>query len=149
MLLKKNSEISHIHGNEGAKIKQYFHPDNTSEKIKYSLAQFTLEPKRKTKLHKLESSEIYYILEGEATLEINGNKHTIKKDDSILVFPESEQYIKNTGSSILRFLCIVEPAWEQSSETIFRITKRYARNIRKLFLKYDKRIANSEYLSGT
>lgn len=118
MLSKKDSEINHIQGNEGAKIKQYFHPDNTSGKIKYSLAQFTLEPKEKTKLHKMNSSEIYYILEGEATLEINGNQHIIKKDDSVLVLPESEQYIKNTGSGILKFLCIVEPAWKQSDETL-------------------------------
>ena len=118
MILRKNSEINHIQGNEGAKIKQYFHPDNTSGKIGYSLAQFTLESKRKTKLHKINSSEIYYILEGEATLEINGKQHIIKKDDSILVLPKSEQRIKNTGSSTLRFLCVVEPAWKQSDETL-------------------------------
>ena len=47
MSLKKNSEIKSIKGNEGTSIKQFFHPHNTLNGIKYSLAQFTLEPGKK------------------------------------------------------------------------------------------------------
>ena len=64
MSLRKNSEIESIQGNEGTTIKQFFHPHNTLNGIGYSIAQFTLEPQKKSKLHKLKSSEIYYILEG-------------------------------------------------------------------------------------
>ncbi len=32
--------------------------------------------------------------------------------------PLSEQFIENTGTSELRFLCIVEPAWTVEDETI-------------------------------
>jgi len=64
MSLRKNSEIKFIQGGEGTKIKQYFHPHNTLNGISYSIAQFTLEPGKKSKLHKMSSSEIYYILEG-------------------------------------------------------------------------------------
>ena len=51
MSLRKNSEIGFIEGNEGTKIKQYFHPDNTLNGINYSLAQSTLESGKKSKLH--------------------------------------------------------------------------------------------------
>ncbi len=118
MFSKKDADIQHINGDEGTRIKQYFHPENTSHKIKYSLVQCTLEPGMKSKLHKIKSSEIYYILEGEGVLEINKELCHIKKDDSVLVMPNSEQMIKNTGPNILKFLCIVEPAWKQSDETI-------------------------------
>ena len=47
MSLRKNSEIKSIHGDEGTKIKQYFHPHNTLNGINYSMAQFTLEPGKK------------------------------------------------------------------------------------------------------
>jgi len=118
MSVKKDSEIEIISGNEGTKIKQYFHPHNTLNGINYSLAQFTLEPGKKTLLHKIKSSEIYYILEGDAILKINDESHKLKKDDSCYVPPMSVQHIKNTGSTILRFLCIVEPAWKPEDEVI-------------------------------
>ena len=47
MSLRKNSEINSIQGNEGTKIKQYFHPHNTLNGINYSLAQFTLGVREK------------------------------------------------------------------------------------------------------
>lgn len=118
MSVRKSSEIETISGNEGAEIKQYFHPHNTLNGIGYSLAQFTLEPGKKSLLHKIKSSEIYYILEGDAVLKINGESHQLKKDYSAYVPPMSEQCIENTGSTNLRFLCIVEPAWKPEDEII-------------------------------
>lgn len=118
MSVRKNSEIETIPGNEGTKIKQYFHPHNTLNGISYSLAQFTLETGKKSLLHKIKSSEIYYILEGDAVLRINDETHQLKKDDSMYVPPMSEQCIENTGSVNLRFLCIVEPAWKPEDEII-------------------------------
>ena len=118
MSLKKNSEIESMQGSEGTKIKQYFHPYNTSNGINYSIAQFTLEPGKKSKLHKIKSSEIYYILEGRASLKIDDETYKMKKDDSVYVPPNSKQFIENKGSTDLRFLCIVEPAWKANDETL-------------------------------
>ena len=118
MSLRKNSEIKYIQGDEGTKIKQYFHPHNTLNGINYSIAQFILEPGKKSKLHKIRSSEIYYILEGNGNLMINEDSHNLEKDDSVYVPPNSKQFIENLGSNNLRFLCIVEPAWKADDETI-------------------------------
>ena len=81
MSLRKNSEIESIQGNEGTSIKQFFHPHNTLEGIGYSLAQFTLEPGKKSKIHKMKSSEIYYILEGKASLKIEDDVINKLKDE--------------------------------------------------------------------
>jgi len=118
MSLRKNSEIESIQGNEGTTIKQFFHPHNTLNGIGYSIAQFTLEPQKKSKLHKLKSSEIYYILEGTGNLKIDNEIIQIQKDDSVYVPPNSEQMVENSGETNLRFLCIVEPAWKTEDETI-------------------------------
>jgi len=118
MSLRKNSEIDSIEGNEGTKIKQYFHPHNTLNGINYSLAQFTLDPGKKSKIHKIKSSEIYYILEGSGNLVIEGEKHVLQKDDSAYVPPNAKQFIENSGTSYLRFLCIAEPAWKASDEIL-------------------------------
>ncbi|MGY5150267.1 MAG: cupin domain-containing protein [Candidatus Nitrosopumilus sp. bin_68KS] len=118
MSVQKNSEIQSIEGNEGTKIKQYFHPHNTLNGISYSVAQFTLESGKRSKLHKLKSSEIYYILEGNAILTVDGEQHKIQKDDSVYISPNSKQFIENIGSEDLRFLCIVEPAWKAENEVL-------------------------------
>jgi len=118
MSVRKNSEIKSIQGDEGTKIKQYFHPHNTLNGINYSIAQFTLGPGKKSKLHKMSSSEIYYILEGSGDLKIDEDTHHIEKDDSAYVPPNSKQFIENTGSINLKFLCIVEPAWKAEDEVL-------------------------------
>jgi mannose-6-phosphate isomerase-like protein (cupin superfamily) len=118
MSIQKNSEIPSVDGVEGTKIKQYFHPHNTLNGITFSLAQFTLKQGKRSLRHKLKSSEIYYILEGDGDIMINDEVSTISKDDSIYVPPMSEQFIKNTGTSDLRFLCIVDPAWKIEDEVI-------------------------------
>ncbi len=118
MSLRKNSEIEYIQANEGTKIKQYFHPHNTLNGINYSMAQFTLEAGKKSKLHKMSSSEIYYILEGSGNLKINEDTYQLEKDDSVYVPPNSKQFIENIGSINLRFLCIVEPAWKADDEIL-------------------------------
>lgn len=118
MSLKKSSDINSVKGNEGTIIKQYFHPSDTKNEINYSLAQFTLESGKRSKLHKIKSSEIYYILQGTGDLEINKEQFHLKKDDSMYVPPNSEQFIENTGIVDLVFLCIVEPAWKIEDEVI-------------------------------
>ena len=118
MSSRKNSEIKSIQGDEGTKIKQYFHPHNTLNGINYSIAQFTLEPGKKSNLHKISSSEIYYILEGRGMLKINEETYQLEKDDSVYVPPNSKQFIENTGSINLRFLCIVEPAWKADDQIL-------------------------------
>jgi len=118
MSTRKSSEIESIEGNEGTKIKQYFHPHNTLNGINYSLAQFTLEPGKKSKLHKIKSSEIYYVLEGSGNLTIDNELHFLQKDDSAYVPPNTKQFIENSGKEDLKFLCIVEPAWKAESEIL-------------------------------
>ena len=118
MSLQKDSKITSINGNEGTRIKQYFNPENIQNKISYSIAQCTLESGKKSKIHKLCSSEIYYILEGTCNLKIGKKIFHLIKDDSIFVESNSQQQIENTGYNNLKFLCIVDPAWRPETEIL-------------------------------
>jgi len=118
MSIKRNSDIPEIVGREGSKIKNYFDPNNTDEKIRFSIAHFMIQKEKRTLLHRMKASEIYYILEGIGMLKIDGKSFTVKKDDSIFVPPMSEQSIENIGDKDLRFLCIVDPAWNQENEIV-------------------------------
>ena len=114
----RNSEVEFIDGQEESKIKQYFHPKNTSNGIRFSMVQCILESGKKSKKHKLRSSEVYYILEGHGKLKMQDKTFNLEKDDSVFVPSNSEQFIENTGTNDLKFLCIVDPAWQAKDEVI-------------------------------
>jgi len=118
MSIQRSSDIQVTHGNEGTSIKQYFDPGNTQNGIRFSLAEFTVKNGKRSLRHKLQSSEIYYILEGTGIMKINEESFMVKKGDSVFVPPMSEQSIENSGTEDLRFLCIVDPAWKIKDEII-------------------------------
>lgn len=118
MTLKKLQDIEVIDGGEGTKIRQIFHPHNTLSGIRYSISHSLVEPGKKSVLHKMKTSEVYYILDGEGILHIDDDKLNISKDQAIYIPPNSKQYIENSGESDLKFLCIVDPAWKKEDEEI-------------------------------
>ncbi|MCG8493565.1 MAG: cupin domain-containing protein [Sneathiellales bacterium] len=118
MTIKKLQDIDIIDGGEGTEIRQIFHPHNTLNGIRYSLSHSELKPGKKSKLHKIKSSEVYYILQGEGSLQIDDEVFKVSKDQAIYIAPHSKQSIENTGKDNLRFLCIVDPAWKHEDETV-------------------------------
>lgn len=120
MSFKDLNEVESIHGNEGTIIRQLFHPHNTADGIRYSLAHFTLHKGEKSKKHKLKSSETYYFLKGNGVIHVDDTSFSVKKDSVIYVPPMSLQYVENTSSENLEFLCIVDPAWKQDDEIIIK-----------------------------
>jgi len=118
MTFKKLRDIKIIDGGEGTKIRQIFHPHNTLSGIRFSISHCLVEAGKKSALHKMKSSEVYYILEGEGVLHIDDDVLNVSKDQAIYIPPNSKQYIENTGKNDLNFLCIVDPAWRKEDEEI-------------------------------
>jgi len=118
MTFKKLRDIEIIDGGEGTKIRQIFHPHNTLSGIRFSISHCLVEAGKKSALHKMKSSEVYYILEGEGVLHIDDVVLNVSKDQAIYIPPNSKQYIENTGKTDLNFLCIVDPAWRKEDEEI-------------------------------
>lgn len=117
MLLTDIQSTVPIDGSEGSKIRQIFHPHNTMLGIRYSVVHCTLERGKKTRAHKLKSSEVYYITRGEGVLHVGDESSKVVQDQSAYVPPHTEQFIENTGKTQLEFLCIVDPAWKQEDES--------------------------------
>jgi mannose-6-phosphate isomerase-like protein (cupin superfamily) len=66
----------------------------------------------------LKTSEVYYILEGEGIMHVDDESAAVHAGQAIYVPPNSNQHISNTGDSDLRFLCIVDPAWQPQDEEV-------------------------------
>jgi len=118
MTIKKLQDIEVIDGEEGTKIRQIFQPHNTLNGIRYSISHSELKPGKKSKIHKMKTSEVYYILQGEGNLQIDDEIFKVLKDQAVYIPPHSKQCIENTGKNELKFLCIVDPAWKLEDETV-------------------------------
>ena len=85
---------------------------------RYSLCHATVKPGQTTRPHRLRTSEVYYILGGQGLMSIDGESEAVRPGQAIYIPPHSTQYIQNTGSSDLTFLCIVDPAWREEDEEV-------------------------------
>jgi mannose-6-phosphate isomerase-like protein (cupin superfamily) len=109
-----------VDGNEGTKITQIFHPHNTMLGIRYSMVKCALEPGGSSAQHVLKSSEVYYILQGEGVLQVDGEDVKLSAGHAVYVPPHSKQHIRNSGAAPLEFLCIVDPAWRREDEMVLK-----------------------------
>jgi mannose-6-phosphate isomerase-like protein (cupin superfamily) len=110
--------IGPIQGGEGSQIRQIFHPHNTMLGIRFSIVKCTVAPARKSKKHILKSSEIYYVTRGSGVLYVGDEVCQLKENQAVYVPPHSEQFVENTASTPLEFLCIVDPAWRKEDEVV-------------------------------
>ncbi len=99
-------------------LREILHPDKAELKLGYSLAHAVVKPRMKTFQHRLKTSEVYYLLEGEGVMYIDDESQPVHSGQAVYIPPQSVQYIHNTGTSDLKFLCIVDPAWRPEDEEV-------------------------------
>ena len=51
-------------------------------------------------------------------MHINEKAFSVGPDCTVYIPPNSAQYIENTGKTILKFLCIVDPPWQKEDEEV-------------------------------
>jgi mannose-6-phosphate isomerase-like protein (cupin superfamily) len=118
MFIKHLNDCPEFEAGDKTILKEVAHPSNDGWPIGYSLAHARLPVGAASLPHRLKSSELYYILEGEGLMHIDGEEKKVAKGTVLLVPGAAEQYIKNTGSTELVFLCIVEPFWQEVDEKV-------------------------------
>ena len=99
-------------------LRELLHPDKQDLKLRYSLAHATLKSGETSTPHRLKTSEVYYILEGEGIMHIDNEIKKVFSGQVIYIPPNTKQYIESVGKLPLKFLCIVDPAWEKEDETV-------------------------------
>jgi len=118
MFVKHLSNCEKIIAGDGSILRELLHPDKADLQIHYSLAHTKVKPGKATKPHKLKTSEVYYILAGKGLMHIDDESRNVNSDCAVYIPPNSTQYIENTGNSDLKFLCIVDPAWQKEDEQV-------------------------------
>jgi mannose-6-phosphate isomerase-like protein (cupin superfamily) len=98
-------------------LREMLHPAKDQVlNLRYSLAHAMVKPGHTSIPHRMKTSEVYYILEGEGVMHINDESANVYNGQVIYIPPGAIQYIHNTGKTALTFLCIVDPAWRPEDE---------------------------------
>ncbi|MCX6245723.1 MAG: cupin domain-containing protein [Bacteroidetes bacterium] len=118
MIIKKLMECKPFLAGDKTLIRELLHPGKEELEIRYSLAHAVVQPGETSTLHRLRTSEVYFILEGEGLMSIGDETSKVHPGDAIYIPPHALQCIHNPGHSDLVFLCIVDPAWRMEDEEI-------------------------------
>ncbi len=118
MLIKDLKNCKEFTAGDKTILRELLHPDKANLDLRYSLAHAELKPGLTSAPHKLKTSEVYYILEGEGTIYIDNENAAVSSGQAVYIPPNSKQYIENTGKTDLKFLCIVDPAWQTEDEEV-------------------------------
>ena len=118
MYTKDLNDCTEFIAGDGTHLKELLHPDKAPLDLRYSLAHAVVKAGQTSQPHKMKTSEVYYILEGEGLMHIDGEERAVHPHQAIYIPPGALQFIQNTGSGDLKFLCIVDPAWRVEDEII-------------------------------
>jgi len=109
MKIEKSSNISRnpveIEGAQGVEIRWLISRDDGAEN--FAMRMFELQPGGFTPLHTHKHEHEVFIVEGDGIFVFEGKEHKFGPEHAIFVPPNREHRFKNTGESILRFLCLV------------------------------------------
>lgn len=103
---------------DGTVLRELFNPLTDGLNLRYSFAHARLAPGLTSLLHRLSTSEVYYILEGEGLMEIDGETRRVTPGQAVYIPPGAAQRITSTGDTELVFVCMVDPAWRVEDEEI-------------------------------
>lgn len=118
MRVKDLKDCAEFISGDSAVLRELLNPLKEDLALRYSLAWAKVLPGGTTRLHRLRTSEVYYILEGRGEVRIDEEKRMVGPGQAVYIPPRSRQRIRNLGRSGLIFLCIVDPAWRPEDEKV-------------------------------
>ena len=120
MFIRDLKDCPEFTAGDATRLRELFNPLKDPLRLGYSLAHARVAPGKTTILHRLKTSEVYYIIEGEGEMYIDGEVEMVYPGDAVYIPPGTSQRITNTGSAELVFVCMVDPAWKVEDEEIIR-----------------------------
>lgn len=114
MKLTCYSDIKPYVTKDGSCIRELMHPDRHGNRLQ-SLAEATIEPGAKTRLHlHQKTEELYHITAGVGRMTLGGEQFGVTTGDTVCIKPGTAHCIENTGQTDLVILCCCAPAYDSS-----------------------------------
>ncbi|MHC4155069.1 MAG: cupin domain-containing protein [Planctomycetota bacterium] len=109
MKVTKTSDVPNkpvaVEGAEGVQIRWLISKDDGADNI--AMRMFEVQPGGHTPLHTHPHEHEVFAVEGSGVFVFEGGEHEFGPEDVIFVPGGKEHQFRNTGDSILRFLCII------------------------------------------
>ena len=103
---------------DGSQIRELLNADISSVRNQ-SLAEATLPAGGATAEHyHRETEEIYYILQGQARMRLEGEEQVVGPGDAVAISPGQKHKIWNTGDTPLIFLCCCAPPYSHEDTVL-------------------------------
>jgi len=121
MLIRDIANHTHERVIDRSLLIELLHPDKVPEVsgLSCSIAHAVVRPGESTLPHVLKrSTELYYILSGRGEMQIGDESAPVHPGQIVYIPPGARQFIRNTGTADLVFLCIVDPKWQADDERI-------------------------------
>ncbi|MEN6560732.1 MAG: cupin domain-containing protein [Acidobacteriota bacterium] len=118
MFIKTLDDVSGSRAGDASFLKELLNPAREPLSLRCSLAHAEVSPGAATLPHRLQASEVYYILEGRGRMHVGGEAAEVAAGQAVYIPPGETQFIENTGASRLAFLCLVDPAWTPAGEEV-------------------------------
>ena len=118
MLIRTLATCSAFCAADRTVLRELLHPARQPVAIRYSLAHAEVASGSASVPHRLRTAEVYYIISGRGRMHIDRQSRPLAADQCVYIPPGALQYIENTGDDVLRFLCIVDPAWRAEDEQV-------------------------------
>jgi mannose-6-phosphate isomerase-like protein (cupin superfamily) len=118
MFIRELKDCEEFIAGDNCILREVLHPDKADLELRYSLAHAIVRPGQTTWKHRLKTSEVYYVMEGEGVMHIGDETAPVRPGSTVYIPPEATQCITNTGGTDLTFICIVDPAWRTEDEEV-------------------------------
>jgi len=123
MFIRDIASSTEIIAGDNTLLKELFNPLKDDLELGYSFAVGRIQLGGSTYLHRLKSSEVYFILKGIAEVTINEETGVVGASQAVYVPRGAAQLVRNVGDEELLFVCIVDPAWKEEDEKILEFEK--------------------------
>jgi len=118
MFIRELKDCGEFIAGDNCMLREILHPDKENLALRYSLAHAIVKPGDTTWRHRLKTSEVYYILEGDGVMHIENETAPVRSGSTVYIPPMATQCITNSGNTDLKFICIVDPAWRKEDEEV-------------------------------
>jgi mannose-6-phosphate isomerase-like protein (cupin superfamily) len=116
LFVKKPEDCEEFTASDGCRIRELLHGKNDPVDLPYSIALARVEAGGRTYRHRLDRTEVYFILSGRGRLHAESEARELELGQAAIIPPGSAQWIENTGAEELRFLALVSPPWSEEGD---------------------------------
>src|SRR5512143_3344702 len=99
MFIRELKDCEEFIAGDNCMLREILHPDKEKIALRYSLAHAVVRAGDTTWPHRLKTSEVYYIIEGEGTMQIDDESSPVQPGSTVYIPPLAKQSITNSGKT--------------------------------------------------